>query len=130
MEIVVDTSAILAVIVNEPERDNIIKLVSGNTLIGPGAIPWEIGNAFSAMLKRNRITIEAAQNGMTIFQTIRIRYVSTDFANVLNLVNTTKIYAYDAYFLDCAMRLKSPLLTLDQRLKNLAKSHSLIVLEV
>ena len=36
MDIVVDTSALLAVIVAEPERDRIVELTSGHTLIGPG----------------------------------------------------------------------------------------------
>ncbi|MBU1170697.1 MAG: hypothetical protein KKD44_14145 [Proteobacteria bacterium] len=54
MDIVVDTSALIAVIVGEPERNTIIELTTGNTLIGPGSIPWEIGNAFSAMFKRQR----------------------------------------------------------------------------
>ena len=53
MDIVIDTSALLAVIVAEPERDKIVKLTSGHTLIGPGSISWEIGNAFSAMLKQS-----------------------------------------------------------------------------
>ena len=43
MDIVIDTSALIAVIVDEPERNKIIKLTTGNTLIGPGSIPWEIG---------------------------------------------------------------------------------------
>ena len=57
-EIVIDTSALISVIVDEPERKNIIEVTSGNTLVGPGSIPWEIGNAFSAMFKQNRITLE------------------------------------------------------------------------
>ena len=40
------TSALIAVIVGEPERLRIIEFTTGNTLIGPGSIPWEIGNAF------------------------------------------------------------------------------------
>jgi hypothetical protein len=43
MEIVIDTSASLAVIVAEPERDRIVEPASGHSLIGPGSIPWEIG---------------------------------------------------------------------------------------
>lgn len=52
MDIVIDTSAIIAVIVDEPERERIIELTRGNTLIGPGSILWEIGNAFSTMFER------------------------------------------------------------------------------
>jgi len=40
MDIVVDTSALLAVIPGEPERDRIVEVTVGNTLIGPGSIPW------------------------------------------------------------------------------------------
>ncbi len=38
MDIVIDASAIIAVIVDEPEREKIIELTMGNTLIGPGSI--------------------------------------------------------------------------------------------
>lgn len=55
MDIVIDTSALIAVIVDEPQRTKIIEITSGNTLIGPGSIPWEIGNAFSAMFKQKRV---------------------------------------------------------------------------
>jgi len=35
-----------------------------------------------------------------------------DFVKVLQLSKQTNMYAYDAYFLDCAIRHKAPLLTL------------------
>ncbi|MGB5687069.1 MAG: hypothetical protein WBM35_14775, partial [Candidatus Electrothrix sp.] len=56
---VVDTCALIAVITDEPERARIVELTRGNTLIGPGCIPWEIGNAFSAMFKRKRLTLNS-----------------------------------------------------------------------
>ena len=60
MDVVIDTSALVAVIVGEPERNRIVELTAGNTLIGPGSIPWEVGNAFSSMLKQDRLTFEEA----------------------------------------------------------------------
>jgi uncharacterized protein with PIN domain len=57
MDIVIDTSAIIAVLVDEPERQKIIEITEGHSLIGPGSIPWEIGNAFAAMFKRKRLGI-------------------------------------------------------------------------
>lgn len=130
MDVVIDTSALIAVIVAEPERNGIIEITTGNTLIGPGSIPWEIGNAFSAMFKQNRITLKEAQKGLAIFQSIPLRYVDADFYNVLKLSRDTRIYAYDAYFLDCAIRRKAPLLTLDQNLKTAAKRLNIETLEV
>ncbi len=57
MDIVMDTSALIAVILNEPEKKTIIKATAGNTLVGPESIRWEIGNAFSAMFKQKRIDL-------------------------------------------------------------------------
>jgi len=130
MDIVIDTSALIAVIVGEPERERIIEITKGNTLIGPGSIPWEIGNAFSAMFKRNRLTLEEAQKGVSIFNSIFLRYIEPDFVKALMLSKQTEMYAYDAYFLDCAIRHKAPLLTLDKKLKASARIVSVETMEV
>jgi predicted nucleic acid-binding protein len=130
MDIVIDTSALLAVILGEPERDRIVGLTLGHTLIGPGAIPWEIGNAFSAMLKQRRVALAGAQEGLRIFQTIPLRFVKVDMANAIALAHQTGMYAYDAYFLDCAVCHAAPLLTLDHGLKRAAKDTGIRLLEV
>jgi predicted nucleic acid-binding protein len=130
MQIVVDTSALIAVIVGEPERSRIVDITAGNILIGPGCIPWEIGNAFSAMFKQRRITLEEAERGLSIFMTIPIQYVDPDFVWVLKLSKQANIYAYDAYFLDCAIRHKAPLLTLDRKLVESAQHLNIETLEV
>jgi len=130
MDIVLDTSTLIAVIINEPERDKIIELTIGKTLIGPGSIPWEIGNAFSAMFKQNRLTLDEAQNGLTIFETIPFRYVQPNFVSTFKIAKQTNMYTYDAYFLDCAIRHHAPLLTLDYKLKKTARNLNIKTLEV
>ena len=121
MEFVIDTSALIAVIVDEPERDAIVSVTSGQTLIGPGSIPWEVGNAFTAMVKQHRINVADARRGLEIFERIPLRYVHTDMANALSIAARTGLYAYDAYFLDCAVRYRAPLLTLDRSLRRAAE---------
>jgi predicted nucleic acid-binding protein len=130
VEIVIDTSALISVIVGEPERKRIIEVTTGNTLIGPGSIPWEIGNAFSAMFKQKRLTLTEAEKGFSIFKGIPIRYIDPDFVKALNLSKQANIYAYDAYFLDCAIRYKAPLLTLDRKLIASASNFDVETLEV
>jgi len=130
MEIVIDTSALISVIVGEPERKRIIELTTGNILIGPGSIPWEIGNAFSAMFKQKRLTLAAAEKAISIFKGIPIRYIDPDFIKTLKLAKQANIYAYDAYFLDCAIRYKAPLLTLDRKLMASASNFNVEALEV
>ena len=130
MDIVIDTSALIAVIVGEPERNKIVELTTGNTLIGPGSIPWEIGNAFSAMFKQKRLTLEEARDGFVIFSSIPLRYVQPDFVNALKVSKQVNMYAYDAYFLDCAIRHKAPILTLDRKLRTSAINLKLEIMEV
>ncbi|OGL44745.1 MAG: twitching motility protein PilT [Candidatus Schekmanbacteria bacterium RBG_13_48_7] len=117
-------------IVGEPERQRIIEVTSGKILIGPGFIPWEIGNAFSAMFKQNKVTLAEAEKGLSIFMSIPIRYTDTDFDKALKLAKQASIYAYDAYFLDCAIRYKVPLLTLDRKLKTSAQNLNIETMEV
>jgi predicted nucleic acid-binding protein len=130
MDIVIDTSALLAVIVAKPERDKIIDVTSGHTLIGPGSISWEIGNAFSAMLKQRRCGLMEAQKGLKVFNSIELRFVGVDLNNAVAIAYQTKSYAYDAYFLDCAVRHAAPLLTLDRSLKRSALQIGVKVLEI
>jgi predicted nucleic acid-binding protein len=130
MNIVIDTSALLAVIVAEPERDRIVELTAGHTLIGPGSIPWEIGNAFSAMLKQQRLGLLEIQEGLKIFETIPLRLVKIDMQKALSIAGEAKTYAYDAYFIDCALRLGAPLLSLDGGLKRAALKFGVQIMEV
>jgi predicted nucleic acid-binding protein len=130
MDIVIDTSGLLAVILGEPERDRILELTTGHSLIGPGCIPWEVGNAFSAVLKRKKIGLSEAQKGLRIFEAVPIRYMTPDFSEVLSLANRLQIYAYDACFLACSIRHGAPFLTLDRLLKQSAQKVGVDVLEV
>ncbi len=130
MDIVIDTSAVVAVIVGEPERDRIIEMTSGHRLIGPGSIPWEVGNAFSAMLKQDRLTLDAAKRGMAVFEDVPIQFTKPDFVHSMVIAHRARIYAYDAYLLDCAIRYKAPLLTLDRKLVTAAKAFNIAILEV
>ena len=130
MNIVIDTSAIIAVIIGESEREKVIELTAGNSLIAPGSIPWEIGNAFSAMFKQNRLTLDDANKGLTIFSSIPVRFVEADFINAISLAKQTNMYAYDAYLLDCALKFSAPLLTLHRKLTVAARSVGVEILEV
>lgn len=130
MDIIIDTSAIISVLVDEPERQEIIEITKGHSLLGPGSIPWEIGNAFSAMFKRKRLSIEEAEKGLAIFSSIPIRYIDPDFVKAVKLSEQTNMYAYDAYFMECAIRYKAPLLTLDKKLKETAQKLNIEIMDV
>ncbi len=120
MEYVVDASVLVAVLMNEPEKGSIVRLTEDSDLIAPGCVPWEIGNALSAMLRRGRISTDVARLMFETFEGIPIRYVPVEFSNVLELCGEHRLSAYDAYYLDCAQRHYLPILSLDKRLREVA----------
>ena len=130
MDIVVDASVIIAVIANEPEKAALIKVTKGADLIAPHSIHWEIGNAFSAMLKRKRITLEDAQKAIEAYGHIPIRFVDVGLVETLQVADKLGIYAYDAYLIRCALKYKCALVTLDQSLIAHAREMKAQVMEV
>lgn len=130
MDIVVDTSVLIAVIANEPEKDQLIALTHGADLIAPPSVHWEIGNAFSAMLKRSRITLHQTLTAITIYDRIPIRFVEVSLSETLKLAAELNIYAYDAYLIRCALKYNVPLISLDKNLVRVAREKGTKVLEV
>ncbi len=130
MELVVDTSAIIAVIADEPEREAIIGRTQGATLAAPASLHWEVGNAFSAMFRRRRITLEKAKEAIRSYERIVFRFMDVDLGQSLELSDRLGLYAYDAYVLACALTLRSPLITLDTKLAAAAPLVGVRVLEL
>lgn len=130
MEIVIDTSAILAVVALEPERPELIRLTKGATLVAPSSVHWEIGNAISAMFKRKAIELDDALRMLEAYAGIPIRLLDTTLPQAVELSHKLNIYAYDAYVIGCALNQRAPILSLDSMLKDRARSLSLEVIEV
>ncbi|MCB8983833.1 MAG: type II toxin-antitoxin system VapC family toxin [Ardenticatenaceae bacterium] len=128
--VVVDASVLIAVVTNEAEKARLVRLTQDVDLIAPHSIHWEIGNAFSAMLKRRRITVEDAIRAIDLYQKIPVRFVDVEIEEAIRLADVLNIYAYDAYLVRCAIKYNSPLLSLDQGLVQSAKSAKAQVLEV
>ena len=126
-KLVVDASAVLAVIFNEPEKPSLIAATEGTTLIAPGCLSWELGNALSAMLKRQRIGLGAASKALSIFGRIPIQEMEVSLPDALELCDRHGIYAYDAYYLHLAKRTSTPLLTLDQKMAEVAAKEKIEV---
>ena len=130
MDITLDTSILLAVIYGEPSRDRAIGLTTGHTLIAPSSLHWAVGNALSAMLKRERMTLGQANACVAAYLKVPIKLVDIELKHAMAVVNKVCAYAYDAYMLVCAQQSGSPILTLDGALKAHAESLGIEVLEI
>lgn len=130
MDIVVDTSILIAVIANEPQRDTIIELTRGADLLTPPSVHWEVGNAFSAMLRRNRITLAQALRALEVYGQIPIRFADVELEDSLTIAAQLNIYAYDAYLIRCALKYYAPLISLDEGLVRAAQQMKVKIIEV
>jgi predicted nucleic acid-binding protein len=130
MDVIADANLFLSVLLNEPEKKRIIELTSQVDLLSPEVLPFEIGNALSAMYKRERLNLAQCREVLRLFLDIPVRLVTINLENALSIALENKIYAYDAYYLDIAMRLGNPLMTLDSRMMNVAQGMGMKTLEV
>ncbi len=129
MNLVADTNIFLAIALDEPQKGHIIEVTSDAVLSAPEILPYEIGNALSAMIKRGRISKVEALAAEKAANLIPVRLVSIDIQKALELAIEYNIYAYDAYFLFCAKSLTQSLMSLDKRMKQVAHDLGINVLE-
>lgn len=129
MKIIADTNTFLAVALNEPEKDIIIRLTEGHSLVAPEVLPFEIGNALTSMMKKKTLKVNEVILVWDVIQNIPVDLRRIDIKAALNIAMQHNLYAYDAYFLECARNLRSPLLTLDQRMKSVARTIGIKIME-
>ena len=129
MNLVTDTNIFLAVALEEPEKEKIIAVTSAAIPIAPEILPYEIGNALSAMVKRSQISHSQAFSALESVNNIPVRLVKPDIKKSLEIAVEFNIYAYDAYFIQCARLLSCPLLTLDKRMKQVSRDLGVELLE-
>lgn len=129
-EIVIDTSAVVAVITDAPEKAALIRITEDAALMAPSSVHWEVGNAFSAMIRRGRLTPDLAARAIDVYQSIPIRFLDVDLTASLAIASEHRLYAYDAYLLECSRARRAALLTLDRALARVAAKMAIDVLEV
>lgn len=129
MNIAADTNIFLAVSLNEAEKRRIIAITKDTSIFAPEILPYEIGNALSAMVKRKKLTKAQALDAEKITNLIPVRLLSVDVHESLKIATENNIYAYDAYFLQCAKANSLPLLTLDKRMMQVAEQLGIQLLE-
>jgi predicted nucleic acid-binding protein len=130
MNLVVDTSVLIAVLTSEPERPKLVSLTVGVDLIAPISVHWEIGNALSALLKRKRITLQQAISALSAYEKIPLRHVEVSMMEAVRIASELNIYAYDAYLIECAFSQRISLLSLDKGLLTAARNWGVSVVEV
>ena len=127
---VIDTSAILAVLLDEPEKQAVVEATAGSVVCAPASLRWAVGNAATAGVKRHRLTTERARQLVSDFEQVRIRELAIDILRAVDLGLELGIYAYDAYILEAARSSRFPLLALDGPIRRNAEKLGLSLVEL
>lgn len=129
MELVADASAFIAVALNEEEREQIVAVTTGFSLVSPEILPYELGNAFVAMTKKRRLTDREAIQALLVARNISVRLIAVNVSDSVKLAFKVGSYAYDAYYLQCCLELSLPLLTLDIPMRRAARTLGIQLVE-
>lgn len=129
-KVVADASAVIAVILGEAARAEILRRTEGVQLVAPESLPFEIPNAFSNKFKRDLLTAEEAMKALNYFERIPIQYAPVDLHRATELAYERSIYAYDAYMLATALQHACPLLSLDGGLNEAARQVGIEIIEI
>ncbi len=129
MEIVSDSSAFLAVALNENDREWVIEKTMGLNLVSPEVLPYEIGNALIGMKRKSRLNEQEIIRAFDISQKIAVKLVPIKIYEAIKTAIKFNIYAYDAYYLQCCIENSLPLISLDDRMCEVARSLGIKVVE-
>ena len=127
--LVIDTSAVLAVLLAEPSRSALIRVTEGYGLVGAPSLPWEVGNALIAGVRRRRLSAPAVREAWASYQQVPVRLAEIEAGHALEIAMELALYAYDGYVLETARSERLPLLTLDRGLARAAEHMDLKLVE-
>ena len=115
--VVVDASAIAALVFVETEADAVADRLSGADMVAPALLSYEIANVAAVKLRRRLITRSSAEAALSLFGRLDVRLHAVDAAAAFVVACETSLTAYDAAYVWLAHALRVELVTLDARLE-------------
>ncbi|MDA2920844.1 type II toxin-antitoxin system VapC family toxin [Desulfobacterota bacterium AH_259_B03_O07] len=121
--LVVDTSALGALVFGEPKAEKVAELLSEGTIIAPSLVWFELASVCLKKIKahpeKKRLILEAFNNA----NRLKIEKVEVDHSAVIDLALDKGITTYDASYLWLAWKLKADLVTIDEKLQITYSKH-------
>jgi predicted nucleic acid-binding protein len=116
--VVVDASALVALVFNEPRAEEVADKLDGATVYAPALLKFELANAAWKKLRREPKSARAILTalGQALDQRAGITWMEVDHADAVLVSVATGLSAYDASYLWLAGHLGADLVTLDRRL--------------
>lgn len=118
--VVIDASALAAVLFNEPAGLDVAQQAQGASLLAPHLMKYEIANVAAIKVKRGIIAAAQAQAVLELFENTLIEYSDINARDVAALAVQTGLTGYDAAYLWLAQTTGAKVLTLDGDLRKAA----------
>ncbi len=130
--LVVDASAMIAILRSEPDRDAVFEILrvetqAGTNLLAPAGFWLEIVNS---LVRRHRWSSAQVLQGLQTLDRFGIRGVDVDrpiLLLTLDLAERFGLTSYDASYLAVAISLRAKLLTLDADLASAAGDRAVLI---
>lgn len=116
MTLVVDASAVAAMLFEEPEGATIRAHIRGETLMAPHLLDFELANICWKRVRRSPSRHAASLTMLAALAHVKIDRVGVPPTDVANLAIRTGLTAYDASYLWLALSRDLELVTLDNQL--------------
>ncbi len=120
-EIVVDASALAALIFREPEGETVLQRCQGESLFAPQLLDYEMANICVIKQRRDRSRAALLARQFLAYMNLDLELEPVDIQAVQALANQLGLTAYDAAYLWLARDRGRALITLD---KTLARAYS------
>jgi predicted nucleic acid-binding protein len=112
---VVDASAVAAVLFDEPEAAPVMAGVTGS-LLAPGLLRYELASVCASKLRNEPKLAKLTLQRYRLLAGLDIQFADPDWDTLPLLARQWDLSAYDAAYLQLALKRKAPLVTLDARL--------------
>ena len=112
---VVDASALAAVLFDEPEAHPVASSVAGR-LIAPTLIRYELASVCATKLARHPGRAREIEQRYRLVDDLDLELFEPDWRTLPALARRFALSAYDAAYLQLAVAMRAPIVTLDARL--------------
>ncbi len=116
--VVVDASALAAVLFGEPRAEEVVERLGDRDLVGPTLLPYELGSVALKKIAFRPSRRSALREALALFDRLGLRQVEVPPDAVVELAEREGLTVYDAAYLWLARTLDCELVTLDRALES------------
>ena len=120
--LVVDASALGALIFGEPQAEEIASRLEGETMVAPALLWFELASICLKKIRVHPTQKEELLRAVGLAGRLAIQPIEVDQPEVVQLAWQTGLTTYDASYLWLVQQLRGELVTLDEELKGMAKN--------